>query len=437
MTAEDQVLERIRPGPEERRDLRELADRLMEAAEEEAAELGVEAEAVHVGSSSRGTWLSGDRDVDVFVKLPTSMDLEEFVETGMEIARSVGDRGDEWEENYAEHPYVKARFGSFDVDVVPCFDVDSPEEIRSAVDRTPFHDGYVAQRVSGLQDDVLLLKRFMKGTGVYSAEARVQGFSGYLAELLVLIHGGFREVVDAAEVWSPGERFDPAGHGTAERFDAPLVVVDPVDPDRNVAAALSLRRLAEFVRACRDYDGSTRFFFPPEPGPGPGFGKRSTYPCFVEVEVEGMVDDNLYPQLRKTRDALVRELEDHGFRVNRSAVYEGGVALELFEAELPEVEKHLGPPVWVGEHADSFLEKYGEAETFAGPWIDEDGRLVVERRREFTGAAELLDDLVERRKGFGKTLARRGGFRVNAGRAAAKQLPPGFLGRDLPWRRGE
>lgn len=435
MNAEEKVLERIRPGPEERRELRELAERLMEAVAQEAAELGVEAEPVHVGSSSRSTWLAGDRDVDVFLKLPTSLEREEFVETGMEIARSVGDRGDEWEENYAEHPYVMARFDGFDVDLVPCYDVDSTEEIRSSVDRTPFHDGYVDQRISGLEDDVLLLKRFMKGAEVYSAEARVQGFSGYLTELLVLVHGGFREVVEAAADWGPGERFDPEGHGTADRFDAPLVVVDPVDPDRNVSAALSRRRFAEFVRACREYDGSMRFFFPPEPRPGPGFAERSTHPCFVEVAVEGMVEDNLYPQLRKTREALVRGLEERGFRVNRSSVFEDGVALELFESELPAVERHRGPPVWVGSHADSFVEKYDDEETFSGPWVDDEGRLAVERRRAFTDAEELLNHLVEERKGFGKTLARRGEFRVLTGGAAARRIPDAFRGNALPWRR--
>ncbi len=40
---------------------------------------------------------------------------------------------------------------------------------------------------------------------------------------------------------------------TANLFTEPLIVVDPVDPHRNVAAALSLQTLSEFVVASRNY----------------------------------------------------------------------------------------------------------------------------------------------------------------------------------------
>lgn len=437
MTVRESVLERVTPGGRERRELARTADELMEAVREEADRVGVEAEPQHVGSSSRGTWLAGDRDIDVFVKLPTSLEREEFVDIGMEIARAVADRGDEWEESYAEHPYVKARFGEFDVDIVPCFDVEAPRDIRSAVDRTPFHDRYVDDRIGELREDVLLLKQFMKGAGVYSAEARVQGFSGYLTELLVMEFGGFGGVIEAASGWRPGVSLDPEGHGTGDRFDESLVVVDPVDPERNVAAALSLQRFAEFVRACGDFLEEEReaFFFPPEKEPLKSFRSRGTFLAAVEISISGLVEDNLYPQLRKTRDALTSGLEREGFRVLRSEVFPDLVVIELFSGEVPAVEKHRGPPVWVKRHADAFVEKYEGAAHFAGPWVDEEGRLAVERPRRFTDAEDALNHLVEERKGFGKTLAREAEFEVFTGKRARKRVPKEFLVRDMPWRR--
>jgi len=381
--------------------------------------------------------LADDRDIDVFIKLPASLERKEFVDVGMEVAMAVADRGDEWGESYAEHPYVKARFGEFDVDLVPCFDVESAGDILSAVDRTPFHDIYLNDRIRGLEDEVLLLKAFMKGVGIYSAEARVRGFSGYLTELLVLMTGGFEEALEEASGWGPGVQFDPEGHGTAKEFDGPLVVVDPVDPDRNVAAALSLEKFAEFVQSSRDFsdEPGEEFFFPERGEVSSGLSERGTFVAVVEVEVEGMVADNLYPQLRKTRDALADSLGRMGFEVFRAEAFEGVVVVELLSRQLPEVELHEGPPVWVGDHVDRFLEKYGGDEVFGGPWVNDEGRVVVERQRGVTDALEALEGLVDERKGFGKTLAEDGSFEVLGGREAWDRVPDAYLSKRMPWRK--
>ena len=53
---------------------------------------------------------------------------------------------DSFEERYAEHPYVNAIFDGFEVDLVPAFGVESAASIKSAVDRTPFHNNYILTR---------------------------------------------------------------------------------------------------------------------------------------------------------------------------------------------------------------------------------------------------------------------------------------------------
>ena len=134
----------------------------------------------------------------------------------------------------------------------------------SAVDRTPLHVDYVLGRVKdGQTDEIRLLKAWAEGIGVYGAEAKILGFSGYLCELLVLKYGTFRGVLEASLAWRRGlvvELDRPPGRS----FEEPLVVIDPVDPNRNVASAVSLEQLATFVHAAREYlqKPSERFFFP-------------------------------------------------------------------------------------------------------------------------------------------------------------------------------
>ena len=165
--------------------------------------------------------------------------------------------------NTPSMPMFMPSIDGFDVDLVPCYLIENAACIKSAVDRTPFHTQYLSARIAGLEDEVLLLKQFMKGIGVYGSELKVGGFSGYLAELLILRYGSFTDTLKAASSWRPGEIIDLERHSTV-RHDEPLIVIDPVDPARNVAAALTLDKMLQFAAASRCFlkNPDICFFFP-------------------------------------------------------------------------------------------------------------------------------------------------------------------------------
>jgi len=393
MTADEvlaDVLDEVSPSDEERESLREAYELVRKRALESLDEAGVEGDVTLVGSAARDTWLSGDRDIDVFVLLPEHLDRDEFETVGLDVGRAVFPDGTV---EYAEHPYVQGKEAGYDVDIVPCYDIDSPEDLRSAVDRTPFHNRHVRQTADGSEDfgdEVRLLKAFARGAGVYGSDLRTRGFSGYLCELLVERYGGFGSVVEAAADWSPPVRIE-FREPTTDELEGPLVVVDPVDPSRNVAAVVSEDALARFVHASRRWldKPDADLFFPEEPEPMGDdelrrtVSERDTRLVAVVFEAPDVVEDQLYPQLRKTRRSLVKELERRGFDVLRSDVFADKHAVVVIEANVGEqsrVEKHAGPPVYVREHATAFAEKY-EDEDVVGPYI-ENGRYVVERERD-------------------------------------------------------
>ena len=419
------VRERVLPEPEERERLRGAAATLTDRTREAIADLPVDADVVQVGSTARGTWVAGDRDIDLFVRFDADLDRAELEEYGLTIGHAVLPDG---HEEYAEHPYVKGRYGGFDVDLVPCHDVEAAAELVSAVDRTPFHDAYLSARLDeDLAADVVLAKAFLKGIGAYGSDLRTEGFSGYLTELLVLELGGFVPLVESARSWHPPVEFDPEGH--AERtFEDPLVVVDPTDPTRNVAAVLSATNLARFQHYARELlaDPSEALFEPAEPEPLDSkavrahLDRRGTTPVAVVFDAPDVVDDQLWPQLRRSLDGIVGGLNDRGFDVLRAqamtdaagavdgakASDAGGTAdrdasdeatraalyAELEVTERPVVERHEGPPVAVRKHAASFYESYVDdvdPDTY-GPFVD-GGRYVVEREREFVTVREYLE----------------------------------------------
>ncbi|QFU81853.1 CCA tRNA nucleotidyltransferase [Natronorubrum aibiense] len=399
------VHERIEPDAAERAHLRDVADRLTDRAETAARERCPEADVLQVGSTARDTWISGDRDIDIFVRFPPAVDREDLERYGLEVGHETLPDG---HEEYAEHPYVKGTVEGFDIDVVPCFRLESATEIRSAVDRTPFHTQYLEARLDdALTADVRLAKQFLKGIGAYGSDLRTRGFSGYLTELLVCESGGFRPLLEAAADWQPPVELDPEGHratletGDALSFDDPLVVIDPTDPQRNVAAVCSAENVARFQHYARRFLDAPRadLFDPVEPASlteaelCTHIERRGTTPVAVRFDAPDLVEDQLYPQLEKSLDGITRGLDDRGFDVFRATAMAdetAAILVELAVSERPAVERHDGPPVHVRSHADGFYEAYADDPEAYGPFID-DGRYVTERPREFTTARAFLE----------------------------------------------
>ncbi|AAV47123.1 tRNA nucleotidyltransferase [Haloarcula marismortui ATCC 43049] len=447
------VRARASPTDDERAQLQRVADAVMADAEAAIADLPVEAEVVQVGSTARGTWTAGDRDVDVFVCFPPSIDREALEEYGLAVGHDVLPDG---REEYAEHPYVVGEREGYAVDLVPCYAVENATEIQSAVDRTPFHTRYLQERLDdNSAAEVRVAKQFLKGIGVYGSDLRTRGFSGYLTELLVLEFGGFRAFLEAVADWHPPVRLDPDDHGS-ETFDDPLVVIDPTDPERNVAAVLSETNVATLQHYARDLLAEPRVSLFTEDDPCPfeaadveaAVSQRGTTPVALRFAAPDVVDDQLWPQLRKSLDGLCSELDRRGFEVLRSAAFvedDSGkpetldtesrgrdvvLLLEFAVAEQPAVERHEGPPVHVREHASGFFQKYDDNSEVAGPFIDGD-RYVVERQRAFTTATGFLSSAAVYDVGLGQRIesALENGYEVLVGTDIAA-LADGF-GVDL------
>jgi len=405
---EEEILSRIRPTPEEIEHLRTISERIIAYLMEYHRR-----PSMVVGSVARGTFVRGDRDLDIFMLFPTDLPREDLAKDGIALGRAIVDHfGGTAVEKYAEHPYLNARIYDLDIDLVPCYHVASAREIKSAVDRTPFHTRYIMPRIAGYVDDALLMKQFTKAGGVYGSDHMTEGFSGYLCELLILHYGGFNQLIRAATEWRPTVLIDPENH--RERFfDEPLVVVDPTDPNRNVAAALSLDQMCAFIELARAYlDDPTEAFFTihrpvsfTQKQVELAVAERGSALYTITFPTPPYVPDTIVPQLRKSAAAIADLLERSGFSVNRIDCRMGEehsvILFELFNDTTSLVVRHIGPPVINGENARRFISKYIETSPLSGPYI-EDGRYIVEVRRPYTEVATLLSSSVLLEAALGK-----------------------------------
>lgn len=409
---EEEVLEKIRPLPEERERVWEAYLNIRSALENVLRERGVEAEVTLQGSFAKDTWISGERDLDVFVLFPSSWSINELKTRGFALILEAAEKIGEYSVNYAEHPYVVIRAGGVEADVVPAYKLHDPSEVRTAVDRTIFHTNYINNVLKPHQrDEVRLLKKFMKAIGVYGAEVKVRGFSGYLCELLVLTYGGFRGVLEEARNWRPqvivntlgltGRELEERLSILREKYrDSVMIAPDPVDWRRNAAASVSLKSLSTLSLAAQCYlkNPSLSFFF-----------KEHLEASFNELvnAAEGrcmlfivfnlskaLPSEVLWGEIHRVRDRLCKLAENFEFKVIHSDAWSDEesiavIGIEAAECDLSKYRFSVGPRYTSIERVENFIRKHLNAAS--GPWISPNGRLLALSGRRYGSLKDLLE----------------------------------------------
>lgn len=395
------VIEQNYPEQKELRDARSVYEKISAFIQ---GEYGLETH--FAGSTSRGTCMSGDKDIDLFVLFPKDTERKTLEQQGLTVGKKAFENFDgEYQVEYAEHPYTKGEINGHEVEIVPCYKV-SPDNIKSAVDRTPHHSEWASENLNQEQrKDAVILKKFLTAGGLYGSSLKVQAFSGYLCEILISYYGSFKELAEASENWTENQVIDPEGHheqGLPEKLqkkfsDEALVVIDPIDPERNVASVMSSENYAKVIHRFWQFNQnpSMKFFQEQERKVSQfeikqEIDKRSDF-LVMEFEKPEAVEDVIYPQMRKTLRRIENALEKKDFRLYETGFHVGEEKTRIFielEASLPEIREQKGPKVFHGvEHLEQFTGKY-ENTFIRGE------RIWAKVDREYTKAKAFLNDFL-------------------------------------------
>jgi tRNA nucleotidyltransferase (CCA-adding enzyme) len=408
-----EVLRKIKPTKGQRTKLIGLSKKALQLTKGQAKKY--KAKPILVGSITRDTWLPNKMEFDIFVLFPEKMKEKRMKELGLKIGKSVIEKlKGKHQIEYAEHPYVHGMVEGVDIDIVPCFEIKDTNELKCAVDRTPFHVRYIEKKLPlKLSDEVRLLKQFFKAHGIYGADTKTEGFSGYVCELLIIKYKKFLDVLKNATKWSAGEIIDIEGFYSKQ--DIPklirdfknqgLILIDPTDKTRNTAAALSMPNFFKFKRYAKEFldTPSVELFFKKKLEPLTEAEliqlqrQRGTELIIIKFIPPKVVPDILWPQLRRFADRLQSILEEvqYEFKVFGKDAFtdEGFIAAVLLEMEisnLPMIQKRIGPLVFDKKDSENFLKKYKDV-AIVGPYV-EDKFWVAEVKRQFLTAKEKLQD---------------------------------------------
>lgn len=394
----ESVAAKVSPTAEEAAGERAFAERVIAKLSSALPD----AKITFIGSAARDTGLRGSRDIDIFAAFDRKLDEERIVARTFAAAkRAVRAK---WVKHYAEHPYLQCEKDGFELEVIPCFDISKGGKLKSAVDRSPLHMAYLQSRLTFEQRrDVRVLKQLLKSAGIYGAEARTAGFSGFVCELLVLNYRSLEGLLQAASKWKPAVVVDIDGAYYQDDAAAvrafpgcSLIVIDPTDKDRNAAAAISADNAARFcglARAVLSNPSEKTFFAKPVRRTRAQVlsalsGRKTGFLC-LRCRAPKVVEDIFYPQLKKTHSALCGFLSRKGFVPLGGAYFADSEHAYLFVElayEKPcRVRVHSGPSPFDAESVARFVAAR-RRKAARGPFVL-DGRVILETIEDISALA--------------------------------------------------
>ncbi len=247
----NEVQNEIVPSKEERSKLLSQVNVFLKSLNSELKRVRVQAKAMLGGSYSKDTWLSGDYDVDIFVKFNLQhkeQNLSDLLEKALK----------KWshERIHGSRDYFWVR-ESIKYEIVPVLDISKADQAVNVTDFSPWHVAWVNKKGAKFKNDIRLAKKFCKGSSCYGAESYIRGFSGHVLDILVIYYKGFLQLLKASNGWKPKVVLDYNNvyKGKAlmmlnkSKTEGPLILVDPVQPGRNSAAALTEENFNKFVSA--------------------------------------------------------------------------------------------------------------------------------------------------------------------------------------------
>ncbi len=445
MSAMNKLLEEVkkgkRPTAAENSTVAKIAAEFITRLDRALKAAKVRAKPVVGGSGAKGTWLRGMHDIDVFVCFDyksykgKSGELSEFLAKAMKKAFPKHER------LHGSRDYFRVRYGNYNFEFVPILKISKASQAMNITDASLLHSDWVNRQLqkpkslmqlgpiaerrfgnkkTGLDDEIRLAKAFSIAQRVYGAESYVRGFSGYACEVLTIYYGSFLKLVTtAATKWKKGiaagkkividagnhyRRKDPLRELNEAKVQSELVVIDPVQPDRNATAALGNETLQRFISAAAGFiKNPSGKFFEKELITVEGLAQSAKGKRLVVVEavpVRGK-EDVAGAKLVKAYQHILQQLEKNGFDLAMSGwewdKHKQGTALMWYAAEKgekgePKAEIREGPPLSNTQHAEKFRDEHSSK---AGRELFEKrGRLYARIARKYKQPQQLISALV-------------------------------------------
>ncbi len=331
------------------------------------------ARAVLGGSGAKGTWLK-TFDADIFINFNYKKYNDKSDSLSDLLEKLLKKRFKNIIRLHGSRDYFQIKQGGFTFEIIPILEIKKAENAKNITDVSPLHSKWVKKH-KALINDMKLTKQFCHAQNVYGAESYIRGFSGYVCEIITAYYGSFLNLVKNAAKWSSNENskgvIDVQKYYkfneifklvNTSKLGSPLIVIDPVQKDRNAAASLSIEKFEIFKNSSKEFlkNPSNKFFV-----------KKDLYSSFLDEKYKNkkLIKISLKPldgktdviggKLLKVYEFFKKELQKNGFRILKTDwewdKKTDALLYFLFEKEpLEKTVEVEGPPIEMEEHVKNF-----------------------------------------------------------------------------------
>ncbi len=359
------------------------------------------------GSGAKDTWLSGSHDVDIFVRFDyakftaQSGKLSDLLEKTLQKAFPT----DKINRLHGSRDYFQLRYKGIDFEIVPILKVTKPAQAKNITDLSPLHSLWVNKHAAKQKDDIRLAKQFCKANGLYGAESYISGFSGYVLEILVAHYGSFEKLLRASLKWKDKEVVDPANHYSKKdalfhlnqsKQHSPLILIDPMDKNRNASAALSREKFVELKKKANELlnKPTVSFFVKPELNLAmlQKEAKQSKLNLvYLEVQPKSGKRDVVGSQLVKAFEFIQKQLRRFEVQSSGWDWDKGKKAVFYFftqKKQQPLFELRAGPPLGLAEYVAQFRKLHKDT-------FEKDGKVWAKVKVEHTKLGEFVKSIIK------------------------------------------
>ena len=362
----------------------------------------IKAKAVLGGSFAKNTHLKDDYDIDIFVKFDYSYEKKEISNILDKVLSPL-----KAERVHGSRDYFQIK-NKLSYEIIPVLDVKDVSKARNITDMSPMHVDWVRKNINGKEDEIRLAKLFCKANDIYGAESYIQGISGHVLDILVIYYGNFIKFLEAVTGWKDGKKekevidFYNFYKGEAIRKMnrsktlSPLIVVDPISPDRNAAAALSKEKYDLLRKTAREFLSNPSLkFFKKEKITLPKLMKMKGKDKLLIFDIKALEgkQDVIGSKLLKAYKYILNKFINNSFTIidsgwewdkKKKAFFWFIAKKEMLEKEFLRV----GPPLEQRYHVELFRNKHKQS-------IEKDGRIYANVKRSYRKIEKLAKDLLK------------------------------------------
>ncbi len=359
----------------------------------------IKAKCVLGGSFAKGTFLKNDYDVDLFIRF----DYKYKNKNISDMLEKVLCDFENLERVHGSRDYFQLKEDII-YELVPVLDIDNYTKAENVTDMSPLHVYYVKKYVDKnpeLADEIRLAKKFCKGIEVYGAESYLKGFSGHVLDILIIHYGSFEKLLMQASVW--GKKVvidvekhlkDPIKELNKSKTHSPLILVDPIQPDRNAAAALGREKFDIFKQKARDFlHKSSKEFFTIKKISNAEVQKRNSNEWLIFLEVSPLEGkkDVVGAKIMKAFEHICKYLKINDFKIIESKWqfgYPSHLYFVLKKEKMSDFVIRKGPPEKTGADFEKFMEKHGKKAFIEKGWA------FAKLKRQYKIPTALVKDLI-------------------------------------------